>query len=178
MVFGFPGRTMEYLPGVAVEQIRAVSDPAKIAIRHEALQVIDAFMRNDEGIRIQYASKYAGIQNAYKKWQGEVLGLTRTNALAKKQNYETVFQQRVDANANWKKNYGSLLPDLASAYATMEPYALARDYYSEIVSKIEVFTIAAQLNTLVTAFQKEGEAWQSLISLDSMLGLRKRDTDE
>ncbi len=158
MVFGFPGRTMEYLPGVAVEQIRAVSDPAKIAIRHEALQVIDAFMRNDEGIRIQYASKYAGIQNAYKKWQGEVLGLTRTNALAKKQNYETVFQQRVDANANWKKNYGSLLPDLASAYATMEPYALARDYYSEIVSKIEVFTIAAQLNTLVTAFQKEGEA--------------------
>lgn len=157
MVFGFPGRTAEYLPGVAVEQIRTVNDPAKIAIRDEALKVIDGFMRRDEGIKIQYASKYAGIQNAYKKWQGEVLGLTRTNALAKKQNYEAVFQQRVNANTKWKPVYGHLLPDLTTAYNAMQPYGLARDYYIEIASKIEVFTIASQLNSLVTAYNKDGQ---------------------
>src|SRR6186997_2192314 len=102
MVFGFPGRTTEYLPASAVEQIITVNDPAKISIREKALNIIDGFMRKDEKIKIQYASKYAGIQNNYKKWQGEVLGLTRTDALSKKKAYETEFQKRVLANPKWK----------------------------------------------------------------------------
>lgn len=85
MVFGFPGRTTQYLQSAAVQQIMEVNDPAKIAIREKALAVIDGYMRNNEQIKIQYAAKYAGIQNSYKKWQGEVLGLTSTNALGKKE---------------------------------------------------------------------------------------------
>ena len=157
MVFGFPGRTTQYLHSAAVEQIRSVNDPAKIAIRDEALKVIDGYMRKDEQIKIKYAAKYAGIQNSYKKWQGEVLGLTRTDAVGKKKNFEATFQKRVDANPAFKVKYGNLLNDLANQYALMEPYGLARDYYTEIVSKIELFTIAAQLNTLVTAYKKDGD---------------------
>jgi hypothetical protein len=48
MVFGFPGRTTQYLHSAAVEQIMTVNDPAKIAIREKALAVIDGFMRKDE----------------------------------------------------------------------------------------------------------------------------------
>ena len=158
MVFGFPGRTMEYLPGSAVEQIMTVNDPAKISIREKALTIIDEFMRKDEQIRIQYASKYAGIQNAYKKWQGEVLGLTRTGALEKKKAYEAEFQKRVLANTQWKTSYGTVLQDLNSAYAELKPYGYARDYYNEIISKIELFTVAGQLNSLVNAFDQGGEA--------------------
>ncbi|MFT3980908.1 MAG: S46 family peptidase [Ferruginibacter sp.] len=156
MVFGFPGRTTEYLPGVAVEQIRTVNDPAKIAIRDKALQVIDGFMRKDEAIKIQYAAKYAGIQNAYKKWQGEVLGLTRTNAYAKKMDYEKIFQQRVEANPAFAA-YKSLLADLNTGYISFKQYGLARDYYTEIMSKIELFTIASQLNALAAAYESNGE---------------------
>ena len=36
--FGFPGRTDEYLPSIAVKQIMENSDPAKIAIRDAALK--------------------------------------------------------------------------------------------------------------------------------------------
>lgn len=157
MVFGFPGRTTEYLHSSAVEQIVKVNDPAKIKIREAALIIIDGFMRNDEQIKIQYASKYAGIQNSYKKWQGEVLGLTRTNAVEKKKKYEAEFQKRLNANPQWKTNYGNLLSDLASAYAELQPYGYARDYFSEIMSKIELFTVASQLNSLVTAYEKDGE---------------------
>ena len=157
MVFGFPGRTSEYLHSAAVEQIMKVNDPAKIAIREKALNVIDGFMRKDEQIKIMYAAKYAGIQNSYKKWQGEVLGLTRTDAVGKKKNYETEFQKRVNANPQRKTQYGSLLDDLESAYAEIKPYGLARDYFTEIVSKIELFTIAAQLNSLIVAYERTGE---------------------
>lgn len=157
MVFGFPGRTTEYLPASAVEQIITVNDPARIAIREKALAVIDAYMRKDEVIKIQYAAKYAGIQNAYKKWQGEVLGMNRTAGLQEKRDYEAVFTKRVNANPKWKAQYGALLNDLNTAYAEFKPYGYARDYYTEVIGRIELFTVAAQLNNLVTAKEKNGE---------------------
>lgn len=157
LVFGFPGRTTEYLHSSAVEQIMRVNDPAKIAIREKALNVIDGFMRKDEQIKIQYAAKYAGIQNSYKKWQGEVQGLTKTDAVGKKKLYEAEFQKRVNANPQWKTQYGNLLGDLSAAYDELRPYGFARDYYNEIVIKVELFTIIAHLNSLVTAYDKEGE---------------------
>ena len=157
MVFGFPGRTTEYLPASAVEQIINVNDPAKIAIREKALGVIDGFMRNDEGIRIQYAEKYANIENAYKKWQGEVLGMKRTNGLDKKKAYESEFIRRVNANPKWKEKYGSLLSDLNTAYAEFKDLGYARDYYNEVIGRIELFAIAAQLNNLVALKEKNGE---------------------
>ena len=158
MVFGFPGRTTEYLPASAVEQIMTVNDPAKISIREKALGIMDGFMRKDEQVKIQYASKYAGIENAYKKWKGEVLGLTRTDVLNKKKAYEAEFQKRVLANPQWKTNYGNVLQDLNNAYAEIKPYGYARDYFNEIVSKIELLTVAGQLSSLVNAFDNGGEA--------------------
>jgi hypothetical protein len=66
MVFGFPGRTNEYLPAVAVAQITEKVNPTNIKIREEALKVIDAAMKRDDKIRIQYASKQARIANYWK----------------------------------------------------------------------------------------------------------------
>ncbi len=157
MVFGFPGRTMEYLHSEAVEQIVKINDPAKIAIRDKALAVIDGFMRNDEQIKIQYSAKYAGISNTWKKWQGEVLGLTKTNAVEKKKKYEAEFQKRVTGNPQWKVKYETVLNDLLAAYTELKPYSLSRDYFLEISSKIELFAIAAQLNSLVKAHEKNSE---------------------
>jgi len=155
MVFGFPGRTTEYLSAAAVKQVMTVSDPAKIEIRAKVLQVLKGFMRSDEQIKIQYAAKYASIENYYKKWQGEVLGLTSSKAVEKKLAFESGFEQRINANPVWKSSYGNLLPDLSKAYADIEPYSHARDYFNEIVPRIELLGIAADMNSLVTAFNKD-----------------------
>ena len=157
MVFGFPGRTMQYLPAVAVEQTVIMNDPTKINIREKALEAIDGFMRSDETIKIQYASKYASIANAYKKWQGEVLGINRTKAIEKKKAYEAEFTRRVNANPKWKAEYGTLLPQLEAAYEAFKPYSFARDYQSEVIGRIEIFTIMAQVNVLNNALEKNGE---------------------
>ena len=158
MVFGFPGRTNEYLHSSAIEQIVNVSDPAKIAIRTKALGVIDGFMRKDEEIKIQYAAKYASISNAWKKWQGEILGLTKTNAVANRKEYESRFEKIVLNRPEYNLAYASLLKKLKQAYADIEPYAYARDYYTEINSKIELLGFANQLKALVNAYENNGEA--------------------
>lgn len=157
MVFGFPGRTTQYLHSAAVEQIVKVNDPAKIEIRDKALAVLDGFMRRDEQIKIQYAAKYASISNAWKKWQGEVLGLTSTNAVAKKKSYEAEFQKRVNANPIFKEQYGNLLTDLENAYQELNKYGLARDYFTETISRIEAFTISSRINSLGALKQKNGD---------------------
>jgi hypothetical protein len=157
MVFGFPGRTTQYLPAAAVEQIITVNDPAKISIREKALAVIDGFMRTDEKIRIQYASKYASIQNSYKKWQGEVLGMKKTNGISKKLDYEALFLKRVNASPKWKALYGNVLDGLNKAYAEYRPYSYARDYYNEVIGRIEIFSIANELNSIIQAQDRNGE---------------------
>ena len=155
MVFGFPGRTNEYLHSSAVEQIINISDPAKIAIRAKALAIIDGYMRKDEQIKIQYASKYANIANAYKKWQGEILGLKATNAVEKKKALEANFEKIVMAKPEMNMAYIDLLKKLGENYTAIAPYALARDYYNEIVPKVELLGIAADMNSLVTAYAKD-----------------------
>ena len=160
MVFGFPGRTNEYLTAAAVKQVMTVNDPAKIKIRHQALEVLNRYMRSDEKTRIQYAAKYASIENAYKKWQGEVLGLTRSGALDKKLAYEMEFNKRVNANPQWKAAYSDLLPKLNEAYAMIEPYAYARDYYNEVMPRIELMGISADMNSLVNAYAKDEASYK------------------
>ena len=155
MVFGFPGRTNEYLHSSAIEQIVQVSDPAKINIRTKALAIIDGFMRTDESIKIQYAAKYASISNAWKKWQGEVLGLTKTNAVAKRQAYESNFEKIVLGKPEFNVGYIELLKNLKQAYTDIEPFSYARDYYNEIIPKVELWGIAADMNALLTAYSKD-----------------------
>lgn len=132
LVFGYPGRTTEYLPAVAVEQIVNETNPAKIEIRDRALKVTDGFMRKDQAIKIQYASKYAGIANYYKKWIGETQGLKKSNAVQVKRDQEKAFQQKV-IKAGKQAEYGNLLADFDKNYAEILPYALSRDYFMEVV---------------------------------------------
>ena len=157
LVFGYPGKTNEYLPAVAIEQIVNELNPAKIEIRDKALKVTDGFMRKDKAIKIQYASKYAGIANYWKKWIGETQGLKKSNAVAVKRETEKAFQQKV-AKAGKEKEYGSLLVDFEKNYAAIAPYALAKEYYSETVQRnTELLTTSLKLSQLEQVYNARGE---------------------
>jgi hypothetical protein len=157
MVFGFPGRTTEYLHSAGVNQIVNTLNPNKIAIRAKALNVLDGFMRSNEGIKIKYAAKYANIQNAYKKWQGEILGLTSKDGVAKKQQLEAVFEKIVLARPEMNAAYLNLLKKLTTTYTEIEPYALARDSYNEITQKIELVSLTNLMRNMVASFETNGE---------------------
>ncbi|MEL6866105.1 MAG: S46 family peptidase, partial [Bacteroidota bacterium] len=158
LVFGFPGRTNQYLPSYAMEQIVDVLNPIKIGIRDKALDVIDAAMRSDEQIRIQYASKQAGIANAWKKWQGESLGIKTTKGLDRKQKVEAEFIERLKKDPAMQEKYGDLLNEFRRLYKSIEPFAKVRDYHNEIVQRnIELMRLASQVRRLNKAFDNNGE---------------------
>jgi hypothetical protein len=157
MVFGFPGRTQEYLPAVAVEQIINDLNPAKIEIRDAALKVQDAFMRKDKAIKIQYASKYASVANYWKKWIGETKGLKKSNAVQIKRDFEKKFQEKV-SKAGKQAEYGNLLADFETNYKAIAPYALSRDYFIEVVMRnTELLSFGYRLYLLENVFKSRGE---------------------
>lgn len=159
-VFGFPGRTNEYLPASAITQITEKLNPAKIKIRDNALKIIDKYMKKDKQIKIQYASKYARVANYWKKWIGENQGLEKSNAIAKKQAYEADFNQRVHDICMTEKSkrcgeYPNLIADLDNLYKQIETYNYASDYFDEAIYRnAESFRVALLLNNVLS---KEGK---------------------
>lgn len=157
LVFGFPGRTNEYLPGVAMEMQVDVLNPIKIGIREKALEIIDEAMRNDPEVRIQYASKQSSIANAWKKWKGESLGIKATDGIGKKKTYEAEFTKKVNANPAFKKAYGSILGEFDALYAHQKPYAISRDYVGEVAGRnVELFRLVNYLNRYHRVYTNNG----------------------
>ena len=155
LVFGFPGRTNEYLPAVALDQIVNTLNPVKIEIRDHALKVVDKYMRNDDAIKIQYASKFASIANYWKKWIGENQGIERSGAIAKKQAMEKEFALKVKGTAN-----ENLLPEFTKLYADVKEVALARDIWVETVYRnVEVLNASFRLYQLERSASKGEEAF-------------------
>ncbi|NNC85602.1 MAG: S46 family peptidase [Bacteroidia bacterium] len=142
MVYGFPGRTSEYLTSHGVDQIYSVTNPHAIAIRDERLKVMDAAMLESAKIRIQYASKQSRVSNAWKKWQGQNTGLARYDAINLKQQREADFTKWVNEDATRKKDYGSLLETFGDLYEKLEPHRLHRLYVNEGMYGIEAIRYA------------------------------------
>ncbi len=139
MIYGFPGTTRRYVTSDFVDYTLNHSNPLKIALRTMRLNTIIAAQEADPVVRIMYASKHANIANAWKKWQGESLGLERLGTIAKKEAYEAGFQRWAESS---RPEYAEVLPALHAAYDELLPYAIARDLYSEAFSIVELISAA------------------------------------
>ncbi|MFD1017270.1 S46 family peptidase [Winogradskyella rapida] len=131
MVFGFPGTTNEYLPAVAIEHITKAYNPTNIAIREAALKVIDQKMKESDAVRIKYASKQARIANAWKKWIGENLGISKTNAVEKRRAFEATFSKALKEK-NLEAKYGHILPEFDKLYKDFAPINIKRRNFIEV----------------------------------------------
>lgn len=154
MVYGFPGRTQEYIPKEAVRTIIENTDPNRIKLRDIRLKIMGEAMRNNDTIRLQYASKYANVENAYKKWQGEVLGLKRLNAIEKKADFETKFISWTK-NVKDRQDYANAVIQLNELYQKIRPYSAALDYYAEGIKGIDLLNFAGNFTKLEKLCEKE-----------------------
>lgn len=154
MVYGFPGRTSEYLSSFAVDMIMNESDPVKVKIREKRLEIWDKDMKENDKVRIQYSAKYASLANYWKKWIGEMNGLRKLNALEKKKGFEKDFMDKL--NGDTKAKYGNVLADLEGSYAKLRPLNKQRDYFTEAGLGIEAVGHAFNFTDVIDAL-KAGE---------------------
>ena len=147
-IYGFPGRTQEYIHSEGVRYIEEIGDPHKIHLRTLRLDIMNKYQSESQKVRIQYSSKNAGVSNAWKKWQGEVKGIKKMKTVRTKQEFEKAFDKWAQGG-----EFDGVVSKIASIYAELEPYQFATDYYTETVRTIEVSNFAMSTARL---FKQDG----------------------
>lgn len=146
-VFGYPARTNEYLPSVAVNQEANVIYPVVVDLRTQILDIYNKYQEKDPKVRIQYASKHAGLGNGWKKWMGVIEGIRSFKGIEKKKAFE-------EAYINWcqetraRMKYMHALRDFDTVYAEYEKYRMATTYLTEAGLSIELLDFAANFAKL------------------------------
>lgn len=128
MVYGFPGRTYQYLTSYSLDYVMNKSNPSKIKMRETSLSVIDAAMKSNEKLYIQYAAKQSRISNSYKKWIGQNIGLKENSAFQKKRDFEAAFREKTKGN----KEYEGILDAIEATCKEGSDYEFARDMLIEL----------------------------------------------
>ncbi len=132
MIYGFPGNTQIYILSDAVDYIAERSNPTKIDIRTKRLDIMKAAQDKDPAARIYYAARHASVANAWKKWEGEALGLRRLATADQKRSYESAFKE-------WAKDsekYATVVDDLKVEYARIMDGYFARELISETLKTL------------------------------------------
>ncbi|MEX0986877.1 MAG: S46 family peptidase [Bacteroidales bacterium] len=149
MILGFPGSTNQFLYSQGLKIMAEVSMPMKVSLRTERLEIMDRYMKQSDEVRIQYASKYRGISNAWKKWQGAVKGLERLDAVERKKKQEAEFEEWVTGTAERREKYGNLMQNFKEIYSELEEYQVINDLMREAVFVTELMTIAGRVQAQI-----------------------------
>lgn len=154
MVYGFPARTSEYLVSQAVSYQVEQNLPARVRLRTLRLDVINARMRSNDKVRIQYAGKQSGISNGWKKWQGMIRGLKVTHAVKRKKEFEARFANEVMRDD--RRPYRELMKGFEENYSAFLPYDLARTYLTEAGLGLELVSFAMRFRKLAELSELDG----------------------
>jgi len=149
MVYGFPGRTQEYLFSDGVEMLMNTNDPVRVSLREKRLEIMDKFMKADNQTRINYAANYASVANYWKKWLGEMMGLKQSNAVEKKREWEKQFLQQVVNNPEDSKKFNDLFSQFHAVYQEYTKYSKQLDYLSEGLMGINSFLFARNFEKII-----------------------------
>src|SRR5690606_36407403 len=127
----------------------------------EVLDIYEKEMAKDEGTRIKYASKHAGISNYWKYFKGQSAGLKRLKVYEKKKEIEDDLTEWINADEERKEMYGEVISGFESGYSKMADKSLIMIYLNEAIFRTEAITYAYQFSALKKALEAEND---SLIS--------------
>lgn len=178
MIYGFPGRTEHLLTSAGVKYNHEYLAPMRIEFRKKNLEVIDAAMRSSDQLRIQYAAKQSDVANAYKKWQGQVLGLNKFNAITLKEKEETQWSS-IAKSKDMEASYQDLLERIHKMY--LAPENLQVNLYLAAYTEFvfygpEIFGMYQSLAEIINSptilqdlkgnkFQSQSEEWMKAVRL-------------
>ena len=166
MIMGYPGRTTRFQTSPELKNQIATND-IRIAARTVRQSVMLEDMLADPKIKIQYASKYSGSTNGWKKWQGMKLAFDKLDIIGRAEQEEADFMAWVNADKKGlrQKKYSNALKDLETAAATGFEENCIYTYVNESLAKIELINAAAQAAAYYANAVKEGldkeSAWKA-----------------
>lgn len=156
MIMGYPGRTTRFQTSPELKNQIATND-IRIAARTIRQDVLLEDMLADPKVKIQYASKYSGSSNGWKKWQGMKLAFDKLDIIGRAEQEEAAFAAWVGANRKRQEKYGTALADLANGVESGRDANHAFTKAFETVYKIEATNLGLTLKLLTDRHIKAGK---------------------
>ena len=175
MMMGFPGRTNHYYTSWEVAERRDIDNTVRINIRELRQKVMLEEMLKDPQVRIQYASKYAGSENAYKNAIG-------SNWAINKRDFEQVKRAEQEALLAWadeqgKSEYREALNQIRDIVADRHDLRFRQWMLNEALRiGIEFVSVPTGINPLVEALK--GKTAERQKELDQMTAAFRRFFDK
>jgi hypothetical protein len=158
MILGYPGSTMRYFTSWEINEIMKITNPNRIKIRGMRQDILMADMQADQKVNIQYASKFSGSSNYWKKSIGENIGLVKLKVITEKQELEKQFNSWVAADPARKQKYGEALNMIKTAIEGRAEFLNAQQYSSECLrSGCELLSLNRYTGSLITALKSGNE---------------------
>ena len=145
MIMGYPGRTTRFQTSPELK-FQIEDNDIAIAARTIRQDVMLEDMLADPKVKIQYASKYSGSTNAWKKWQGMKLAFEKLDIIGRAEQEEAEFTAWVNANKKRQEKYGSALADLKAGIEAGKEAEFAFTKAYESVYRIEITNFALNFN--------------------------------
>lgn len=169
MVVGFPGRTDRFLSSYGVEQAIDVYNPSVVKARTALREVMEADMKSDAKIRIQYASKFAQLSNYWKFYIGQTKCLQDLDVPSTKRELENRFTSWVNEDNDRKAIYGNVLKDMENALSVTNQYDYLRIYTNEAILRgSSAATIARSFRALENELKANGNSAKSKELISSL----------
>jgi len=157
MIWGYPGGTERYLTSHGIQYKLDAFLPVLVEIFDAQLTAWKGHMDADQAVRIQYASKYAGLANAWKLFLGQIRGLKLLKVYEKKQKIEEEFQVWADAEPARKEKYGEVLKNLELSYDILTAEFPNLAYTALAANSPEILGYAAQYGQLLELLEAKAE---------------------
>ena len=143
MVIGYPGRTQRYQTAVQLQTMMENND-IRIEARTLRLDLMREAMHADPVVNLQYASKFAGISNGWKKWRGMKQSFARLNIIEREKQKENEFLEWERSNKKTKEKYDGALEKINMSTGIFNPDRMAMTLLYETLLSIELPGLSAQ----------------------------------
>ena len=145
MIMGYPGRTNRFYTSPELQSLLDIQD-ISIEARTIRQDIMMEDMLADPKVKIQYASKYAGSSNGWKKWIGMKQAFAKLNVIGRAEEEEAAFTAWVNASPKRQEAYGNALGQIKEGVESGRTANRIARTAIESVFRIELSSIATTFN--------------------------------
>ena len=156
MIMGYPGSTQRFQTSAQLEEMLE-SNNIRIAARGVRQDILWKAMRADEKVGLQYASKYSGSSNGWKKWIGEKEAFDALEIIPRQKQKEKDLEAWINADPARKEAWGGAVDKIARCVADSKAPTEYATLLSESLGRIELLGFASTLDRSLTMAREAAE---------------------
>ncbi|MDR2584721.1 MAG: S46 family peptidase [Prevotellaceae bacterium] len=154
MIIGQPGRTTRFMTSTEVGEQRDITNAITISARTIRQDIMQEDMLADPKVQLQYASKYSGSSNYWKKYTGMNQTFDKLDVAHRRAQEEMAFESWVETDPSRMEKYGTAVSDISNAVKGRRDIRYVQTHISEALMNLELVGFAGQMLRFLPILEK------------------------